>query len=377
VEAKSQKLLKSKTQMINRKNKKLVDEYLKYRLQIDQLEEESIRLEKNWLKHCLTWSDETEFRNAPKLPELFREYVIRQTKISGEPLSQNYKRKIIEAAKHLFLWASIHKTGYRSITPAWLNTFKHKKTPTRPNEIKSISEEKITFLAKLPVKTLSEQRIRAGVCFLYLSGMRINAFTSLPIKAVNIKELEVQQFPSLGVRTKNNKTAITHVLHITEIFDIICDWDAYIRPLLPPTGFWFAPLSPKTGELDLNKKTVGKNRSTIFRKNLSAWLQKNETKHHTPHDFRRGHANYLFDYAEDIGDLIAAQENLMHESLTTTEIYARQRKAQTKQRIQNMGMRKKQGNLSFPTRGKKDEGFDELRQEVRDLTQLLRSKNEK
>ena len=110
---------------------------------------------------------------------------------------------------------------------------------------------------------------------------------------------------------------------------------------------------------------------------LKSQAKRADVKSFTPHDFRRGHANYLFDYAEDIGDLIAAQENLMHESLTTTEIYARQRKAQTKQRIQNMGRRKKQGTLSFPIGNQKNESLDELRKEVRDLTQLLRNENER
>ena len=64
--------------------------------------------------------------------------------------------------------------------------------------------------------------------------------------------------------------------------------------------------------------------------------RKESIRFHTPHDFRRGHANFLFDRAQDIGDLDAARENLMHDSLTTTEMYARKRKAQVKSRIQNM-----------------------------------------
>jgi hypothetical protein len=44
----------------------------------------------------------------------------------------------------------------------------------------------------------------------------------------------------------------------------------------------------------------------------------------------------LFDNAEDINDLEAARDNLMQESLTTTERYARQRRDQRKSRILKM-----------------------------------------
>ena len=81
---------------------------------------------------------------------------------------------------------------------------------------------------------------------------------------------------------------------------------------------------------------VGEHRSSRFRKDLSDWLNKHNLAYHAPHDFRRGHANFLFDNAEDISDLEAARDNLMQESLTTTERYARQRRDQRKSRILKM-----------------------------------------
>ncbi len=83
-------------------------------------------------------------------------------------------------------------------------------------------------------------------------------------------------------------------------------------------------------------KSVGEFRAAIFCKNMLDWLSANRIEYHSPHDFRRGHANYLFDKARDINDLEAARENLMHESLTTTEHYARQRRNQRKARILQM-----------------------------------------
>lgn len=355
--------------MINRKNKKIGDEYLEYRLLVDQQDPKSIRLERSLLKHILTWCDETEFCDAPKHTELFRNYAIRQTKASGGPLSQNHKKKLIETGKHLFSWLSIHKTGYRLITPAWLATFKYKSVPALNSAKKSVSEEEIIFLSKLPARNLLEQRIRAGVCLLYLSGARIDAFVTLPLKAIQITELKVQQFPSLGVRTKNKKSATTFLIELDHILQVVQEWDHLVRSELHPTSFWFAPFSPKTGGFDIDATTVGEHRATIFRKNLKNWLKKNEViEGFSPHDFRRGHANFLFDRAVNIGDILAAQENLMHDSLTTTEKYARQREDQTRQHIKDMSHRE---ISSFPKDNLSGPQLDVLIQEIQSLKQLL------
>jgi hypothetical protein len=166
--------------------------------------------------------------------------------------------------------------------------------------------------------------------------MRISAFVSMPLKAINLIELEVKQTPALGMRTKNKKSGVTYLLQLAELFDIVKAWDAKVRAALPPEGFWFAPISAQTGEFDQDVTQVGQHRDTCFRKDLNDWLAKHQIEYHSPHDFRRGHANYLFDNAKDMNDLEAARENLMQESLTTTERYARQRRKQRKTRILQM-----------------------------------------
>jgi site-specific recombinase XerD len=356
--------------MINRNNKKLLDEYLEFRARIDRLDSKSIRLERSLGMHYLNWCDETEFRRAPNLPSHFVEYIENLTSPQGEPFSPHYKRKLTGSAKHFFEWLSVHKKGYRAITPAWLSTFKYKMPPREFIDEATITEDEIAIIAKLPVESLVEKRVRAGVCFLYLSGMRISAFTTMPIKAVDLEELEVRQSPELGMRTKNKKSATTYILDIDHIIGIIREWDAYVRGMLPPNGFWFAPLSPNTREIDITADKVGLNRSCIFRNNLRDWLTKNQSLLHTPHHFRRGHANFLFDHAKDLSDLEAAKENLMHESLTTTEMYARKRRAQIKNRIHNMTHPKPNREIDIDLHNQ----FARLEGK---LDQLLRSKNER
>lgn len=125
-------------------------------------------------------------------------------------------------------------------------------------------------------------------------------------------------------------------MKLVELFDVVKTWDLKVRAILHPDGFWFAPLSSKTRDIDPSATQIGVHRPNRFRKDLNNWLTKYLVDYHPPHDFRRGHASYLFDNAKDINDLEAARENLMHESLTTTERYARQKRSQRKARILQM-----------------------------------------
>ncbi len=352
--------------MINRHNKKLVDEYLNHRKNKDKLDHKSIRLEKSISIHCLTWCAENEFRKAPSLKFDFIDYV------EQRGYSQNYSRKLISWTGGLFKWLAIYKNEFHSITPAWLSSFKYKTYPEEFDEESTISEDEIATISKLAVESLVEKRVRAGVCFLYLSGMRISAFTSMPIKAVDLQKLEVRQSPNLGMITKNKKSATTYILDIKEIFEIVYEWDLFVRTKLPADGYWFAPLSPTTGGIDPNATKANENRSTIFRKNLKKWLIKNQVALHSPHAFRRGHANFLFDHAADISDLDAARENLMHDNLATTELYARKRRAQIKRRIQNMVNPAVNPVENLDLHAK----VSNVEEKLDLLYQLLRSKNE-
>lgn len=322
--------------MLNRQNKFLVDEYLAYRQKYDQLDPKSIRLERSLSLHYLTWAGERSFKDAPKFDNNLMEYLRDYRGATGKPLSQNYCRKVIGSAKTFFTWLTIHKQGFRSITTAWLSTLKIRLIQEEFDDATTVSLDEILQIARTPVNTLVEERVRAGAVFLYLSGMRISAFASMPLKAVTLSDFEVKQTPALGMRTKNKKSGVTYLLQLDELFDIVKAWDAKVHTVLSPEGFWFAPISAQTGEFDPDVTQVGEHRANCFRKDLNDWLTKHSVEYHAPHDFRRGHANYLFDNAKDMNDLEAARENLMQESLTTTERYARQRRNQRKQRILQM-----------------------------------------
>ncbi len=100
--------------------------------------------------------------------------------------------------------------------------------------------------------------------------MRISAFVSLTLQLVDIDKREVIQDPTLGVRTKNQKYAVTYLWNIPELLKVVKEWDEEVRAILPAQGFWFAPFSPDTAEIDPNVFQIGKNCHILAEKNWFA-----------------------------------------------------------------------------------------------------------
>jgi integrase len=140
-----------------------------------------------------------------------------------------------------------------------------------------------------------------------------------------------------------------------------------VRLKLPPEAPWFAPISSTSLDFDTHKTTIGKHRARAVNKDLEIFGMRNGFQDFfTPHDFRRGHANFLFGRAIDMADLIAAQNNLMHTSLTTTEMYARQRQEQTRKRISIMSGR------DTSIHSKEDLSSQMLLEEIIKIKQMLK-----
>jgi hypothetical protein len=93
---------------------------------------------------------------------------------------------------------------------------------------------------------------------------------------------------------------------------------------------------------------------------------------HSPHDFRRGHASFLWERAKDFNDLMAVKDNMMQKNLTTTELYVRKQKAQTKKLVQNISLRKVEQEPSQD----KDAQFNKIMKRMDSIEQFLRSKDD-
>ncbi len=303
--------------MINRNNWRLKKEYIKYRAEIDQVSAKTLRLEETWLEHTLIWLGDKSVDQAPKIRPVFSEFVLTQksTKYSSE-----YLRKLVSSHRRFMEWISINQEGYRhKLTPAWIKTIKLPRMPEVEREHEFVSFDENVQIANAPVNSLRDRRIRAAAILWFLSGIRIGAFVTLPIKAVNLNNLEIYQFPSLGVKTKFGKSATTDLLLIPELIEVVKDWDHLVRSKLPDSAYWFSPLSSETGSFDRSITSVGENRSSRAYKDLKDWLDRSGLTFHSPHKFRHGYAVFGIKNFTTLAQLKALSQNLMHSNISITD----------------------------------------------------------
>jgi integrase len=326
--------------MINRNNWQLRNKYLEYRKSVDQLCLDSYKIEKAYMGKILKWAGESSYINAPAIRPTLQEYLkdsaIRENSKSYSPV---YTKKILATARRFFVWLVDNQQGYKSIKLSWINTLKAKRLSEIPKQREAVTVEQIREIAKAPVDSTEEQRTQAMAVMLFLSGMRIGAFVSLPLKAVDVEQRKITQYPNLGVRTKNGKYAITNLLPINDLLEIVRKWDKKVRSLLPPEGFWFAPLSPETGEIDVTATKIGLHRETLARKNLQKWVRKVGIRYLSPHKYRHGHIQYGLARSKSHADYKAVSMNVMHTSIQITDqFYSNITDEEIKKRIEGFSV---------------------------------------
>jgi hypothetical protein len=169
---------------------------------------------------------------------------------------------------------------------------------------------------------------------------------NIPIKAVDLENKKIYQDPRLGVRTKNHKYGVTSLLPIPELIKVVKEWDQEIRSILPPDGFWFAPLTPETCDIDSTCLQIGEHRENIAQKNLKTWLFKVGLPYHSPHKFRHGHVHFAMSHAKTIEDYKAISLNVMYTNMEITDqFYSVLNENQVHERISSIGKSKSTLNL--------------------------------
>lgn len=165
----------------------------------------------------------------------------------------------------------------------------------------------------------------AGVCFTFLSGIRIGAFVSLPCKAINLARRRVEKSPQIGVNTKNSKAAITFLLPIDDLMKPVRAWDEIVRPISGETGYCYASMlfNGKTLEYTFAKKqeVLGSefDRETMFRTGLRDIRESVGIAYKDPHKIRHGFGAYGIKHAKDIKEMKAISQNMMHANMGITD----------------------------------------------------------
>jgi site-specific recombinase XerD len=313
--------------MVNRNNYQLTKAYLEYMQNVSQLNERSVERYWFYLKHLLIWADETLLSCAPDLRPTFSAYLASaRLDKQSEPLAPTTLKKVIQTTKRFFTWLkTTYPRDFRGVSAAWIDTLRPPRSVEPAEDHEFISLEEIQRLASLQIDPddLALQRDRAAAVMLFLSGMRAGAFSTLPIAAVDVSQRTVKQWPSLGVETKNGKSATTYLLDIPDLLAIVAEWDHYVREHLPPTAMWYAPIAHQWGEQRLSTGLPGENRSIALTKRTRKLFKFAGLPYKSPHKFRHGHAVYALQHAKTMADYKAVSMNLMHEDIRVTDgIYA-------------------------------------------------------
>lgn len=299
--------------MVSRDNWKLVQRYLDYQREVLLRDKQTV--DRAWasLRHFLEWANATSVANVRNVRPVFPVH------LADHGIDRVGVSRACNTVKDFVHWLrEEHPKRYTRLTEVWLDTLRPAKEPQRPRDRDVYSLDDVRKICALPAVTLADRRDIAAIALLFLSGMRVGALTSMPISSLHLDDLSLDQFPEMGVRTKDGKRATTFVLKVPELLRVVKRWDKVVRSALPVTALWYTPLGPAGLILDGTAKATRYRRLKITRA-LKRLCAKANVKYRNPHKLRHGFAVYALGLAKDIGDLKAISQNLMHADLKTTD----------------------------------------------------------
>ena len=306
--------------MINRASYLLAKAFLHYLREVTQLAPDSARRYWSYLKHLLLWADDIPLSQAPEISPSFPSY------LKGKEMAPATLKKIVNTVKRLLVWAKTAKPReYKDLPSAWIDALRAPKTVEPAPDHEFVTLDEVLKLPSLEIddSNLALRRDQAGAAMLFVSGMRVGALGSLPLEAVDLPNRTIKQWPALGVRTKNGKTATTYLLEIPELMTVVEDWDDLVRDTLPLKAMWYTPTISEFGLQKLSADPPGANRAIALTKRIRKLYAEAGIPYKSPHKFRHGHAVYALQRAHTMVDYKAASMNLMHGDIRVTDsIYA-------------------------------------------------------
>ncbi len=185
--------------MVNRDNYHQVKAHLRFLREVKQADSKSEGRYWFYLKHPILWLDETSFGEAKKFRPTFPDYLAAGTGPNGsEMLAPNTYKKIVNTTKRFLRWAKLaHPKEFKDITPDFIDSLRPPRCANIEGEQDHVfvTEAEVLQIAALKIdeRDLASRRDQAAAELLFMSGARAGAFVSLPIKAVDIKNHEINQ----------------------------------------------------------------------------------------------------------------------------------------------------------------------------------------
>jgi site-specific recombinase XerD len=295
-----------------------------------------------YLRHLIEWADETPLPNARLMDPAFPTYLITSRNDGKQiPLSYTTIYKTLSTTRMFFTYARHTWTRYNKISDSWVELLypsRLSKPQPQIDDHKYYNLDELHAIASVSTETLHEARAQAAACLLYLSGMRADTLSSLPLQCVDLPNMRIFQVPSMGPRTKNNKAAITYLLNIPELLEIVRAWDDRLRrQSYAPNALWLAPLNHDGMVIHESTHAI-QERSVVIRDDIALICKKAGIEYLSPHKFRHGHIVYARSHARNMEDVKAISQNVMHaNSIITDQIYSGLTSNQVRNIITSLG----------------------------------------
>ena len=303
--------------LITRRNYTETRRYLEYCEEVRHNSKGTCDFKRTAMNHLLEWATDICLTRAPDIRPTLPRY------LADLDISVVYHTKLLSFARQFFEFAIRRwPDRYERVDHIYLDSLRSNLKEKEIKRRKIYTLEDVRALVAVAPRTLTEERIRAAVAFLFLSGMRVGAFVTLPLRAIHWDQRPVQlnQYPALGVRTKGSKAADTYLLPHPELEDLRQIAHRWYKKAVAGTGgngLYYASLTPDR-EFD-PVQVAGDHRDGNIRLHLRRLCQRARMEYLSPHHLRHGHTVWAMDKAITRADMKAISQNLMHESLETTD----------------------------------------------------------
>ncbi len=332
--------------MINRENWLAVKMYIDYHERIMQRSPKTTKRKWAHLRHLLNWAAEIPFPEADTIPTVFPQYLLTARNDGHKrPLSASSMQRACREARSFYQWAATAlPVKYQSVSPIWVASLRpprsHGKQATL-QERKVFTLDMVQAVTRLKPQTIKEQRDQAAIAFLFLSGMRIGAFVTLPIHCVDIAKQRVQ-LPKYGVKTKYHKAAVTSLLPLPKLLEVVTAWDTLVKRVQPPKALWYPILSRDGMQFGGWTGETSDHRRQDFSRGLRHLCKRAGLERSHPHAIRHEHAIYALKHVKTVEEFKAVSQNIMHSNMVTTDtIYSKLTNDNVHDVIASLGAKRK------------------------------------
>jgi integrase len=323
----------SKQSKIKLKNERVKRHYFRWMQGAKGFSDKSIdSMEKALWKYEEATNESDYALFSDKKADEFKKYLQTQSnKRTGESLSLTSQYHHLRHVKNFFIWLS-GQPGYKSKVSAndaqYLSlSQKDRRLATTSKEPKYPTLDQIRTLCEFPINDEIDMRDQALIAFTALTGMRDSAIVTTSLQCFDIQNLQVDQSPKLGVKTKFSKQIQTTIFQIDDkLVDIVVSWYKHLvsekkysltDPLFPATELGQVSAQHIAFEVKGVSKHFWSNTGPM-RKIFQERSKQTGMPYFSPHKFRHFLINEVQKHISSIEQLKALSQNMGHENMGTT-----------------------------------------------------------